>query len=388
MDELHLSYSGLWAKKYLTDTLKCQIMCLDKGDDAGEVSRTEDSEPLPATLDPWAQGCLPVMQSAHMSPQEDEYDSHQVQVRSSWPVSNRLTSSFLLTNEKGGVSLGISSGRPSPIGCTQRQEVQTDQIQVQTVSSEKKPSNASLLCLTSSLLTEKPKTTMKHARETQHHRISQCPPQKLDQKKKQGANLFPKADANKLLPPIPYSSERKDVEAKRKSTEQTVLKHKNVSGNYLKGRITPSRLDHSCLPQKWICPQYEIVENIHTKQKPSRETRQESKLSKHSYWTTASLKPLTSSRNQLEKSNLEYGHLPKHEKEPNMTSNVVRINKTVLAKGASLIDSQSVEINPQTRKRPTEPTKLKPIQNHPAVPLLSVEQVAKVSPQVNPLFQS
>lgn len=69
----HLSYSGLWAKKYLTDTLKCQIMCLDKGDGAGETSRTEDSEPLPATLDPWAQGCLPVVNFTHefpcMSPQ-------------------------------------------------------------------------------------------------------------------------------------------------------------------------------------------------------------------------------------------------------------------------------------------------------------------------------
>ncbi|RVE68305.1 hypothetical protein OJAV_G00090760 [Oryzias javanicus] len=124
MDELHLSYSGLWAKKYLTDTLKCHIMCLDKGDDAREPSRTEDSEPLPATLDPWAQGCLPVVhfthQSAHMSPQKDECDSHQVS-RSSWPDSNRLIRSLLLTNEKGVVSLGTSSGRQSPIGCTQRQ---------------------------------------------------------------------------------------------------------------------------------------------------------------------------------------------------------------------------------------------------------------------------
>lgn len=262
-----------------------------------------------------------------------------------------------------------------------------DQIQVQTDPSEKKLSNAGLLCLTNSPLSiEKLKNTMKHISDTQHHKNSQSPPQKRNQKKKQGTNLSPQADASRLLPLISHPSQRKDVEVKRKSTGQTFLKHKNVSGNFLKESKTPSRLDPSCLPQKWICPQYEIVDYVHTKQKSTRETRQESTLSKQTDWTEAPLKPLTSSKNPLKTTNkntLDFAHLSKIEREPNLTSNVGRFKK-----GVSFIDSQGVEINPQACKSPTESTKLKPIQNHPYVPLCSVDQVAMGSPQVSSSFQS
>lgn len=56
-------YSASWVLSSLTQTLERQFLFLAEGEGAEELNKTEDSEPMPATPDPWARGSVHVVEA-------------------------------------------------------------------------------------------------------------------------------------------------------------------------------------------------------------------------------------------------------------------------------------------------------------------------------------
>lgn len=263
------------------------------------------------------------------------------------------------------------------------QEVNADQVPLQTGASVKKKANVVNLKKSPLKYSDKedPMSPQSPSR-----RVSEAPlPQlKTNRKEKQRLNLVPRNVPSQILPSLFSSSEKQSAELKGKNNECCFYKHKTPPAYQQRDRQSIPKLDPSCLPQHFILTEYEIMDNKHTEPKPPKFSalpKPEPKLNK---LTLTSLKPLTSSKDQPEK--FQKGKddkvcASKHENE--------RLSTGPQRKTVSLFDSNTVEMNHLKSKYPSPSSRLKPVKSEPAVPLFSVDEVtAGPPPKVTPLFRS
>lgn len=218
--------------------------------------------------------------------------------------------------------------------------------------------------------------------------LSPQPSPKIDHTKKQQITLPPKPVPAKLLPPLFCSAEKKDVKVESENRTQSVS-HNMAESLYR--RHTIPRLDPSHLPQRYICPQYEILDNDYTKQDAKKLSRP-SKLDQmrhkkqQSECIETSLQPLNSSKHEPEKiQKNNVAHLwkkklsPIHNKEAMLSSGPLRLDRMELAKGVSLLDPQADDSSFRFNL-PVLSAKLMPIRRDATVPLYSVEDVTTGPP--------
>ncbi|XP_047448025.1 uncharacterized protein C2orf81 homolog [Mugil cephalus] len=333
IDRQLIRYTTSWVKSFIIQTLERQIFYPDEGPE--DLSKTEDSEPTPAAPDAWAQGCVPVVKA---SPRPHS-TSQKLSEADMVPVQTELSVNDLCNGE------------------------------TQTKSSPEQP---------------KKETSPTNPASGKHYKVlSPCPPPpKTDVKRKQQVNLLPKPIAGKVLPPLPYPTDTKDVGVDRK-----MIRQKNC-------HLIP-KLDPLCLPQHCTFPQYEIVDSNcpkpNSKKKLSVLPRlQPRNNSQHTDCTVTSPKPLTSSKEHLRRfrgSYVDDDCVKKvyHSRQTRRLSSpdTMRFSKDVF------LDVQTVEMNPLILGNPSQSAKLTPIRSNPAVPLYSVNQVTTgPPPKVTPLFLS
>ncbi|XP_074526395.1 uncharacterized protein C2orf81 homolog [Halichoeres trimaculatus] len=342
-------FSAFWAKSYLTQIVDQQLLCLDKGEGPEDTAKTEDLEPLPTISDTWAQGCVPVVkattQRLHPNLQK-ETDPGQV------PIQKEAS-----TNRKQHATIKISS---SP----KQYEEQTD-----------------------------PRRTLPEECLSTPH-----PPTKIIRSKMQTLNLPPKPVQSKLLPPLSCSVKIGDVGVEDKKRTHFVPSH--VAGSFYqqKDHKAISKLDPTCLPQHSIFPQYEILENNSTEsfsKKPSTRSKLEPRTNKpQGEWTELSSKLLSSSKDKSAKFQrrneadiwLKKISSSAQRRDGSASSMPLRLDKIELAKGVSILSSQTADINSFKLNPPAQLNKLRPIQHDAALPRFSVDQAtAGHSPQVTPL---
>uniref|UniRef100_A0A3Q0SN34 Uncharacterized protein n=1 Tax=Amphilophus citrinellus TaxID=61819 RepID=A0A3Q0SN34_AMPCI len=324
------AFSASWAKSYLTQIVEHQILCLDEGE-GPEGSKTEDSEPMPAIPDAWAQGCVPVLiRQPHLASQQVFFS-----------VSSECLQ-FKLQRE----------ARVSQ-QCNVKVQTNSSLKQTETETSPRRP------------------VSDKHCEV-----LSPRSPPKNEQKKKQHDSLLPKYVPGKLLPPLPCSTEKMEVRVENKNLEHSVYNHVTGLLHQRKNFQAIPKFDPSCLPRYSSVPQFGILDNNHTKlssKKPSGLPKVEPKYNKQQTKQTVTLlEPLNNSKDQWTKF---------HRKEP------LRLDTVVLAKSVSLLDPKEVEMKP-ARFNLSQSTNLRLIQSDVSVPVFSVDQVAAgPPPQVTPLLQ-
>ncbi|XP_063752530.1 LOW QUALITY PROTEIN: uncharacterized protein C2orf81 homolog [Eleginops maclovinus] len=332
-------FTASWAKSYLTQILESQILCPDDGEEPEESVRTEDSEPIPATLDAWVQGCVPV-------------------------------------------------------------EADIDQIPVQTEPRVNQVCNVVAQTNTSPKLSEKETTPRKPVSNKCYEVLSPHPPPTIDLKKKQQVNLISKPVPAKILPPLPYSAEKKEVSKERKDWTHSICNYSTESLYQHNNKKPVTKLDQISLPRHCIIPKYEIIDDNDTKpngKKTSGLSKLEPRYVKQQSECTKTVpRQLNSSKDQPAKGRNEAAEVwlkklppPIQGKERMVSSRPLRLDTMVLAKGVFLVDPQAAGGNHPRCNPPTYSTKLRPIQSVAATPMFSVDQFTTGQPaRVIPLLKS
>ncbi|XP_029916398.1 uncharacterized protein C2orf81 homolog isoform X2 [Myripristis murdjan] len=351
-------FSISWAKACLVQVLEWQFLHRDEGEGPKEASRTEDSEPLPAITDPWAEGCVPVINitpPSHPAPQQD-------------------------------VAVNQVAGQTEPRANKQCQFIAQTRISPNQSVENKGPN----------------KPTDHQSRRV----LTPLPPLKSNHKK--GRQIHKPSSSRTQKPPWSTSSsaERKDTATKSENTEHSpaVCTDRLESVPLRKEHRRLPKLNHACLPQHCVSPQYEIVDTRDTKPHSKRvsalSTSQQRLSQQRTESTVNSLKLSYNSMDQpakLQGTNVADVRLslwkkssPTGQKRDRIVpfSGSVRLNKMDLAPGVSLVDPQVVQVNPVKLCPSTQSAQLRPMPSSAAVPLFSVEQLTTgPPPQVTPLFQ-
>ncbi|KAM8760349.1 uncharacterized protein C2orf81 homolog isoform 1-T3 [Acanthopagrus schlegelii] len=354
-------YSASWVLSSLTQTLERQFLFLAEGEGAEELHKTEDSEPVPAAPDPWARGSVHVVEAPpSLEPAlQQEVDIGQIPVQTEPTVNQQCN------------------------------------VVAQTNSSPKQPEKeTSPSSPTQSRKETSPRRPVRD-RDKHYEVLSPRPSPQVDPKKKQRINLPPKPVRNKSLPTLSCSAERKEVEEEGKNRRHSVLTRSSYQ--HKDSNVMP-KLDPSCLPRHHIIPSYEILEISYTKpnsKKLVRLPKLEQRYNRqHSELAATSQKPLSTLKDQPCKvqgktEEAVWLKRPSPRKEGTAPSGPLRLDTMQLAKGVSLVDPQTVDMNSFRFNSPALSTKLKPIRSDAAVPLLSSKQVtAGPPPKVTPVGQT
>ncbi|KAM9393555.1 uncharacterized protein C2orf81 homolog isoform 2-T3 [Pholidichthys leucotaenia] len=220
-------YTVSWAKSYLTQFLEHNFLWLDEGEGPEVGAKTEDSEPMPATLDAWIEGCMPVLTRHHHTSQ----------------VAN------------------------------------TGQVPVETFEKDSQQCHVTSQANSLPKQAEKETSPMKPVSEMHRKILSHSSLPKTERKKKQHSDLPPKHVPGTLLPPLscspePPKHEKMDAKNKEHSVNNLMTRSLDLHQKYR----PLQRLDPCCLPQYNIVLEYEIVDDDRIKpssKKPSRLSRLE-----------------------------------------------------------------------------------------------------------------
>ncbi|XP_034025959.1 uncharacterized protein C2orf81 homolog [Thalassophryne amazonica] len=340
-------FSASWAKTYLIQIIERQFITYDeKGPE--EISKTEDSEPIPATPDAWAQGCVPVVNA---------------------------------------------TPPPHP---THKQEITVDRLPGQRTS---KPYNM-MAQIKSSPQQHENKIVKPTVERNQI--FSVLPPLKSDQKKSTRAHLAQKTVPSELASSLSSSAEKKSLKAGDEKSPRPDLVNLRKEAFQHKDYQPLRKLNLSSLPKHCIYPQYEILDAKDSKHFPKRSNGLSQSGQRWKRQQTQStlklLKPSSSFEDQpalihrrTEADVFLNKSFPSTSRaEACITySGPLRVETVDLIQGITLVDSQSVENTPLKLRPSTHLAKLKPIQSRVAAPLLSVDHITKcTSPRVTPLYQS
>ncbi|XP_056135884.1 uncharacterized protein C2orf81 homolog [Lampris incognitus] len=353
-------YSISRAKDCLIQILEWQFFLRDEGEGPEVASRTEDTEPLPSTTDSWAQGCVLVVQATPQNPSSPKQESSiqrvakQTEPRSDQQRHMMAQSSF-------------------PDQCKK----------------DKKPS-------------EPP--------ENRTYRVqSPLLLPKCEKKKQRQIHSPINMATDKLLhsPRTSLSSSAKEENEKEK--EKAKIEHFiSVSrfGSLYQNEDYPSilKLDHACLPQHCVLPQYEILgkNKYHLKHHPKRPSGlpipEKRPNKQHTILKVHTLKSSTSYLDQPTQFGADFCLSLRKKSSPTGVkrdgtipfSETLRLDTMNLAQGVSLKDARGTQFSPLKMCPPCqlEPSaELRPMQSNPTLPLYTVEQLtAGLLPQVTPLL--